>query len=323
MLAAQGLHWLGRQPQGPRWPSFGVAAAVTAALFAVAFVSMRSVAPWSDIEREPAAAPLVVPLRPPPATPRKEAPVIPAPQPAPRIRTDVAPALPTVTSAPRVIPPTVTPVAPPSVLPLPITPPVTADTARLRGAAPAIPTSPTLRRNSGLSDTAMTIRGGASYAPAGVTDASRTKNTAKLRDSIITAKLDAVSWLTVPMSAEAASSIARSQDQARMLMQRSTSAGMTNGLYVPMGSGVGGVGAVNGGKTGVTMDSRGVGVTLPFPLFSPGPSPEERKQNEKLHAEYLAYLRREQEVILLKRDSVRADSLRLDSLAKKRALIRP
>jgi hypothetical protein len=156
-----------------------------------------------------------------------------------------------------------------------------------------------------------------------VTDASRIKNTAKLRDSIITAKLDAVSWLTVPMSAEAASSIARSQDQARMLMQRSTSAGMTNGLYVPMGSGVGGVGAVNGGKTGVTMDSRGVGVTLPFPLFSPGPSPEERKRNEKLHAEYLAYLRREQEVILLKRDSVRADSLRLDSLAKKRALIRP
>ena len=322
MLAAQGLHWLDRQPRGPRWPSFGVAAAVTAALFAVAFVSMRSVAPWSDAEREPASTPLVVPLRPPPAAPRKETPVVPAPQPAPRIRTDVTPAPPTVTAAPRVIAPIVAPLAPPTALPT--APPVAADTARARDVAPAIPTVPTLRRNSGLADTAMTIRGGApSYAPAGVTDASRAKNTAKLRDSVITEKLEAINWLTAPMSAEAKSGIAQSQDQARMLMQRSTSVGMTNGLYVPMGSGVGGVGAVNGGKTGVTMDSRGVGVSLPFPLFSPGPSPAERKRNEKLHAEYLAYLRHEQEVILLRRDSIRADSLRLDSLAKKRALIRP
>ena len=322
MLAAQGLHWLDRQPRGPRWPSFGVAAAVTAAMFAVAFVSMRSVAPWSDAEREPASTPLVVPLRPPPAAPRKETPVVPAPQPAPRIRTDVTPAPPTVTAAPRVIAPIVAPLAPPTALPT--APPVAADTARARDVAPAIPTVPTLRRNSGLADTAMTIRGGApSYAPAGVTNASRAKNTAKLRDSVITEKLEAINWLTAPMSAEAKSGIAQSQDQARMLMQRSTSVGMTNGLYVPMGSGVGGVGAVNGGKTGVTMDSRGVGVTLPFPLFSPGPSPAERKRNEKLHAEYLAYLRHEQEVILLKRDSIRADSLRLDSLTKKRALIRP
>ena len=322
MLAAQGLHWLDRQPRGPRWPSFGVAAAVTAAMFAVAFVSMRSVAPWSDAEREPASTPLVVPLRPPPAAPRKETPVVPAPQPAPRIRTDVTPAPPTVTAAPRVIAPIVAPLAPPTALP--VAPPVAADTARARDVAPAIPTVPTLRRNSGLADTAMTVRGGApSYAPAGVTDASRAKNTAKLRDSVITEKLEAINWLTAPMSAEAKSGIAQSQDQARMLMQRSTSVGMTNGLYVPMGSGVGGVGAVNGGKTGVTMDSRGVGVSLPFPLFSPGPSPAERKRNEKLHAEYLAYLRHEQEVILLRRDSIRADSLRLDSLAKKRALIRP
>jgi len=322
MLAAQGLHWLDRQPRGPRWPSFGVAAAVTAALFAVAFVSMRSVAPWSDTEREPASTPLVVPLRPPPAAPRKETPVVPAPQPAPRIRTDVTPAPPTVTAAPRVIAPIVAPLAPPTALP--VAPPVAADTARARDVAPAIPTVPTLRRNSGLADTAMTVRGGApSYAPAGVTDASRAKNTAKLRDSVITEKLAAINWLTALMSAEAKSGIAQSQNQARMLMQRSTSVGMTNGLYVPMGSGVGGVGAVNGGKTGVTMDSRGVGVSLPFPLFSPGPSPAERKRNEKLHAEYLAYLRHEQEVILLRRDSIRADSLRLDSLAKKRALIRP
>jgi hypothetical protein len=164
----------------------------------------------------------------------------------------------------------------------------------------------------------MAIRGGAAYTPAGVTIGSRTKNSAKLRDSVITEKLEQVPWLTAEMSPGAARLIDQSQGQARMLAQRSTSVGMTNGLYVPMGKGVGGVGAVNGGKTGVTMDSRGIGVSVPFPLFSPGPSPEERKRNEKLHAEYLAYLRREQEVILLKRDSVRADSLRRDSLSKRR-----
>jgi len=92
------------------------------------------------------------------------------------------------------------------------------------------------------------------------------------------------------------------------------------GIFAGDAMSVGGVGAVNGGKTGVTMDSRGVGVSIPFPLFSPGLSPEDRKRNEKLYAEYLAYLRREQEVILLKRDSIRVDSLRRDSLAKRRVI---
>ena len=89
---------------------------------------------------------------------------------------------------------------------------------------------------------------------------------------------------------------------------------MTHDLYTPMGSGVGGVGAVNGGKTGLTMDSRGVGVSVPFPLFSSGPSPAERKRNEKLVAEYLAVLRALNDRILMKRDSIRADSLRADSV---------
>ena len=318
MLAAQGLHWLDRQPQGPRWPSFGVAAAVTAALFAVAFVSMRTVGPWSEFEREPTPAPLVIPLQPPPTTRRPETTVIPQPQPVPTTRRQPETTPPTVAPAPQIVAPTVTPVLPPIALPFPVVPPVTGDTSRARDNARSIPTVPTLKHNSGLSDTAMAIRGGAAYAPAGVTIASRNKNSAKLRDSIITEKLEQLPWLTAEMSAGAARSIDQSQGQARMLAQRSTSVGMTNGLYVPMGKGVGGVGAVNGGKTGVTMDSRGIGVSVPFPLFSPGPSPEERKRNEKLHAEYLAFLRREQEVILLKRDSIRADSLRRDSLSKRR-----
>ena len=322
MLAAQGLHWLDRQPQGPRWPSYGVAAAVTAALFAAAFISMHSVAPWSETDHEPTAAttPIVVPLRPPPITKAaKEAPVIPQrlapartiPKPIDRAAPIPAPSVP-------INPPIVAPIAPP--IALPVAPRLAPDTSRPRDIGPQIPTVPILRHNSGLSDTAMAMRGGASYAPAGVTIALRTKNSAKLRDSIITEKLEAVSWGNVPMSAATARSIDQSQGPARMLAQRSTSAGMTNGLYVPMGKGVGGVGAVNGGKTGVTMDSRGVSVSIPFPLFSPGLSPEDRKRNEKLHAEYLAFLRHEQEVILLKRDSIRVDSLRRDSLAKRRVI---
>jgi len=323
MLAAQGLHWLDRQPRGPRWPSFGVAAAVTAALFVLAFVSMHSVAPWSEAEREPVRTPLVVPLQPPPVTPRRETPVVPPPHVTPNVprRVEPTPPIPVPQPAPQIIAPTVTPTAPPIALPLPVAPPVAADTSRRRDVGPLVPTVPILRHNSGLSDTAMAIRGGAAYAPAGLTIASRTKNSAKLRDSIITEKLAMIPELArAPMSAEMASSLAQSQNQARMTAQRSTSVGMTNGLNIPMGSGVNGVGAVNGGKTGLTMDSRGIGVSIPFPLFSPGLSPADRKRNEKLHAEYLAFLRREQEVILLKRDSIRADSLRRDSLFKRRVI---
>jgi hypothetical protein len=210
--------------------------------------------------------------------------------------------------SPPLVAPIVTPAAPP--IAIPVGPPVALDTTRPVSAAPRVPTSPIVRpHNYGLPDTALAIRGGAPYAPAGVTIASRTVNSAKLRDSIITAKLADIPQLarTRPMSAEAQGAIAQSQQNIRVLSQRSTSVGMRD-LYVPMGQGVDGVGAVGGGKTGVTMDARGVGVSIPFPLFSPGPSPEERRRNEKLLAEYLAYLRRQGDRILLMRDSIRADS---------------
>ena len=154
----------------------------------------------------------------------------------------------------------------------------------------------------------MGARGSATYAPAGVTAASRVKNSAKVRDSIITEKLALVPELArMPMSDATRGSIEQSKAQARMLAQRSTSVGMRD-LNVPMGEGVGGVGAVNGGKTGLSMGPNGLTYSIPFPLFSSGPSPEERKRNEKLLAEYLAYLRRQNDRILLMRDSIRADS---------------
>ena len=309
MLAAQGLHWFDRQPQGPRWPSFGVAAAVTAGLFVLAFVSMRSIAPWSDRLSEPSPAPVVVPLRPPPsvAKPVGQAPVPPTTQPV--RRREVEPSVPIPAPAPSlpIVPPTVTPIAPP--VAAPVAPSIPVDSSRPRDIAPQISTVPTIRHNSGLSDAEMTIGGNATYAPAGVTSLSRAKNSAKVRDSIITEKLALVPQLARmgPMSGESRGTIDQSQSQARALAQRSTSVGMRD-LNVPMGEGVGGVGAVNGGKTGLSMGPNGLTYSVPFPLFSSGPSPEERRRNEKLLAEYLAYLRRQNDRILMKRDSIRADS---------------
>ncbi|HEY6829552.1 MAG TPA: hypothetical protein VI259_21995, partial [Gemmatimonadaceae bacterium] len=297
-----------RQPQGPRWPSFGVAAAATAALFVLAFVSMRSIAPWSDQLREPSSAPVVVPLRPPPsvAKPVDETPVVSRTTPPTR-RREIERSAPVPTPALPIIPPTVTPIAPP--VAAPVVPSLPVDTSRARDIAPQVSTVPTMRHNSGLSDAEMTIRGNATYAPAGVTSASPAKNSAKVRDSIITEKLALVPELARmgPMSSESRGTIDQSQSQARALAQRSTSVGMHD-LYVPMGEGVGGVGAVNGGKTGLSMGPNGLTYSVPFPLFSSGPSPEERRRNEKLLAEYLAYLRRQNDRILLKRDSIRADS---------------
>ncbi len=309
MLAAQGLHWFDRQPQGPRWPSFGLAAAVTAGLFVLAFVSMRSIGPWSDQIRESSPAPVVVPLRPPPsvAKPVTQAPVVSPTQ--PRARREIERPVPTPARSLPIIPPTVIPIAPP--IASPVAPSVPVDTSRPRDIGPQVPTLPTLRHNSGLSDAEMTIRGNATYAPAGVTSASRVgvKNSAKVRDSIITEKLALVPELARmgPMSSESRGTIDQSQSQARALAQRSTSVGRRD-LNIPMGEGVGGVGAVNGGKTGLSMGPNGLTYSVPFPLFSPGPSPAERRRNEKLLAEYLAYLRRQNDRILLKRDSIRADS---------------
>jgi len=309
MLAAQGLHWFDRRPQGPRWPSFGVAATVTAALFVLAFVSMRSIAPWSDRLREPSSAPVVVPLRPPPSVtkPVDETPAVPSnTQPSTR-RREIERSVPVPTPALPIVPPTVTPIAPP--VAAPIAPTVPVDSSRARDIAPQVSTVPTIRHNSGLSDAEMTIRGNATYAPAGVTSVSRAKNSAKVRDSIITEKLALVPQLARmgPMSSESRGMIDQSQSQARALAQRSTSVGMRD-LHVPMGEGVGGVGAINGGKTGLSMGPNGLTYSVPFPLFSSGPSPEERRRNEKLLAEYLAYLRRQNDRILMKRDSIRADS---------------
>jgi hypothetical protein len=82
--------------------------------------------------------------------------------------------------------------------------------------------------------------------------------------------------------------------------------------------------ARGGGTHGVSGQQPGVlsaGVSIPFPLFSSGPSAAERKRNAVIDADNQARLRRLQDVVIAQRDSVRTDSLRRDSLARR--AIRP
>lgn len=96
------------------------------------------------------------------------------------------------------------------------------------------------------------------------------------------------------------------------------------------GEGMGGEGAVGGSPA---MHGGGMAVSSGFslPLFSSGPSKAQRKKNEAIDAEYQLGLRRLEDRLLLKRDSVRIlarldsirrDSLRLDSL-RRASLARP
>jgi hypothetical protein len=57
-------------------------------------------------------------------------------------------------------------------------------------------------------------------------------------------------------------------------------------------------------------------ISIPAPLLSPGPSPAERKRNEAIDADYQRRLRRLQDQLALRRDSIKTDSLKRDSLAR-------
>jgi hypothetical protein len=102
--------------------------------------------------------------------------------------------------------------------------------------------------------------------------------------------------------------IAEGQQRADRIQRRTTTAGNSRDVHVTHGEGKDGVGAV-GGQGGVGH----IGV----PLFSLGPSAAQRKKNEALDSEYNARLARLQERVKMKRDSILADSLRRDSLARR------
>ena len=309
MLATNGPRWYDQRPES-NWSSFGVSIAITIGIFAAAVMSMRTVSTWLE-PRADREVPTVVELQPP----------VVAPKPLPKPVVRPAPATPSV-AAPTVTPKTIDiapPVAAPTTTPTTIAPIKTpADSAPGKSATPAIPLGPVSRPYS--ADTLVSnLRGAGAAIAAGVTRREAVPNTAHARDSIAASVMaDAANWLSdkyKPKGAELAALQAGKREAERM-MKRTTSAGAQD-IHVPMGEGLGGVRAVGGGKTGYHDGM----VSVPLPLLSPGPSPEERKRNEKLVAEYQGYLHRMDDRIVLRADSIRADSLRRDSIAKARRII--
>jgi hypothetical protein len=322
MLATHGPHWFDRRPPDSHWPGIGVSVAITAAVFAAALVSMSSVSLWI---RGPAdvAPPVMVPLPPlvlPTPTPRVTKRVESSKPVAPTtVPTEIAPPIATVPAAPPVVARTVAPTVVP--MPMVVRTDTTARSAQ-PSIAPGIPLGTTPRTfKFGDAAPATGMRAGAPLDRAGVTYDARAANTVAVRDSIINTKMLSIRELlaTHPMKGAELAELQQSQKTADRLARRATTAGNAADVHVMKGEGLGGAGAVGGGNT-VSTDGRSVTVSIPFPLFSSGPSPAERKRNEKIDADNQLRLRRLQDLLLLKRDSIRADSLRRDSLARRKII---
>lgn len=321
MLVPNGPRWFDRQRPERSWPSIVVAIGLTFALFATAFVAMQTVNGWQSGARSAILErPIVVRLTPPvaPLPPAERRPRPPVPQPAPRaiaaplpgVSTPLAPAAPPATAPPIAVPPAQRAAAPAP----------GADTAGGRVSnASAIPLGP-IAFPKGLPDTAMGARGGAPSTRAGVTIESRHPNTAAYRDSVLTERLRAIpgSAMDHPATGRELAEMQRSRANAAAMSRRATTSGNPD-VHVMTGDGVDGVGAV-GGSSATSGNRSLTSGSVGLPLLSSGPSAAERKRNEALDADYKARLRRLDDRIRLKRDSLRADSLRAraraDSLAK-------
>lgn len=285
MLATHRPRWLDRGPES-NWSGFAFSVAITIGLFAAAFIAMNQVPQWtasSDAIRE---LPAVVRLEWPRAKP------IPAPRPAARVMTSAV-------SPPSAAPPTVPSVVVPQA---PVRQPDTTGTGT--ATSEVAPTA-------GANNRATTLRLGAPIAPAGVTRA-RAGNEADSRDSLARRIGRAVSvwdWHGPPSPAE----VEELRETRRMyegVTRRATTAGNASDIHVMTGEGRGGVGAVGGGKSGLSP----TGGSIPLPLFSSGPSSAQRKRDSAIDADNQARLRRLRERIVWRADSARLDSLRRDSL---------
>lgn len=307
MLAANGPRWNDRGA-GPHWSSLGVSIAITTSAFLAALASMTPIPRWIASRTIDSDPPTAVRLEPPPVElPRKPKPDV---RPTPRVS---APAPIAVPAAPRVIPSTI-PIAPPVVAPIAAPTSTTAprDSSPGPRSGSVIPMRP-VRPSITFPDNGVVLgHFGAPIAPAGVTASGRAPNTPQVRDSIAANRMDEIPLLAkthAPRASELAE-LQQSQRTADRLARRATTAGNSRDVHVMMGEGVDGVGAVNGGRTSFSP----FGGSIPFPLFSSGPSPAQRKANEKLDAEYQLRLRRLQDRARLVADAVHLDSLRLDSL---------
>ncbi|HEY4306277.1 MAG TPA: hypothetical protein VGM82_17520 [Gemmatimonadaceae bacterium] len=309
MLVTNGPQWFDRRRPEHNWPSIVVSIGITLALFASAFLAMQTVGRLRDDRSQAIEPPVVVHLTPPP-------PPIQRPRPA-------------AVTPPQAAPPTTVPtqIATP---PAAVTPPIDAsriaptartDTAAGRTTPPALDLPAIPKGVLPAPVTGADIPAGApdgSNNPAGVTIGSRTANTAAYRDSMLTAKLKGLPFLatTHAPTGENLQALRGSQANAAKVARRSTTAGNAD-VHVMQGEGIDGVGAVGGGA-GVPGNALGLGRSLGLPFLSKGPSAAQRRKNEAIEADYRAGLGRLQDRILLKRDSLLADSLRRDSLAKRR-----
>ncbi len=305
MLVANGPRPFHRGGPDNAWSSFAVSLGATVALFVLAFGAMRSVRLWSDSDRVRDRAttlivdlpPLVLPsARVPPPVPQTTTPIRPAPSQA-----VASPNVPASEATPLVrVQPAV--IAPPTTVPSSIGSPRDSSIAAANAAIDAA------RRAVGPAP--MTSKGGAFVAPAGVTIHSQTRISPFLRDSIAQASMRDIPLLarTHLPTGDIRSELETSQRQADQLRRRASTSGNAAGVTILQGKGKDGVGAVSGPGM----------VSIPFPLFSPGPSPEERKRNEAIDAEVQLRLRRLHDRMLMQQDSARADSLRRDSLANRR-----
>jgi hypothetical protein len=292
--------WYDRPPDN-HGASVLVSMAVTFALFAAAFGSMKSVARRSPDGAETRDPAVVIRLQPPPAPiapPRVRVTPAPKTEDATRAATGSLPA--SVSGALTTPPPLVAPIAASPTSPASVD--SSAALAKPIGSAPGIPL------------TTMPSGRGAPVGAAGVTIGSRTANTAFFRDSVAQARAALIPGLAKnrPATGAERAELQQSQRVAERLARRATTAGNSAGVNVMMGEGLGGVGAVGGadGKSGGAMMSVGV------PLFSSGPSAAQRKINEKIDNEYKLRLRDLQDRINLKAETTRLDSLRRDSLRR-------
>jgi len=291
------------------WSSLGVSIAITAGAFIVAFASMMPIARWRESRLADVDPPTVVRLAPPAKL---------APQPKPDVQPIKRAAAPPVAApiAPRIAAPTI-PLAPPVVVPitLPSASPATRDSSRGAPSGPVIPLGPVRYPIDVPGRTAAPVSHlGAPSAPAGVTSIDKLPNTPEARDSVATSRMNDIPLLAkthAPKGAELAE-LSESKRLAVRLAQRATTAGNSRDVHVMMGEGKDGVGAVNGGRTSFSP----LGGSIPFTLFSSGPTAEQRKANEKLDAEYQARLHRLQDRAFLLADAARLDSVRSDSLRR-------
>ena len=305
-----GASWFDRKQATSSWSSLGFAMLATLALFASAAITVRSAPTWFETRSPIIEPPVVLHLAPPLAVPVPR--TAPAPTPA-RARaretaqpTTVAPTIAAPTPVPigvRAESASTAPPAPPKVIPLsPVPPTAPFDTGAVHDAIIehiGVPTHP-----RAISHPSVVV------TPAGITE--HVPLTKAKQDSLLAAA--SAAWaadLKKPIDGEARGLIDQSQRNQAMLHTSATGAGGGSGYTA--GKGMDGVGTVQpgsqsagaGGATNTTL------LSIPFPLFYPGPSPAQRKRDSIVNADNLARLTRLR---------ARVESLRLaDSLAKVRA----